>query len=129
EHLDRFDAEAKDANFKAWLFRIASNKAYDIHRRGKRDRRATANLRLVRELTEADHASAAVESSEDADRLHAAIDTLPDAQKQVVMLRYYSGLKFVEIAEMLGCPLNTALGRMHKAIKKLRGALEQTDAG
>jgi len=35
-------------------------------------------------------------------------------------LRYYSNLKFVEIAEILGCPLNTALGRVHKAILKLR---------
>jgi RNA polymerase sigma-70 factor (ECF subfamily) len=38
----------------------------------------------------------------------------------VLVLRYYSNLKFVEIAEMLGCPLNTALGRMHKAMLKLK---------
>jgi len=29
-------------------------------------------------------------------------------------------MKFVEIADMLGCPLNTALGRMHKAMLKLK---------
>jgi DNA-directed RNA polymerase specialized sigma24 family protein len=40
-------------------------------------------------------------------------------------LRYYSDLKFVEIAEMLGCPLNTALGRVHKAILKLRQVMEE----
>ncbi|MEM8872624.1 MAG: RNA polymerase sigma factor [Planctomycetota bacterium] len=127
EHLDRFDADAKDANFKAWLFRIASNKAYDGHRRTKRDRNAQAHLRLVSDMAHADDARTKIEYGETADRLKAAIDDLPDAQKQVVMLRYYSGLKFVEIADMLGCPLNTALGRMHKAIKKLRGALEGLD--
>ena len=42
-------------------------------------------------------------------KLRRAIEQLPENQKQVLMLRYYSNLKFVEIAEMLGCPLNTAL--------------------
>jgi len=34
-------------------------------------------------------------------------------------------LKFVEIARMLGCPLNTALGRMHKAMQKLKQLMEE----
>jgi RNA polymerase sigma-70 factor (ECF subfamily) len=42
----------------------------------------------------------------------------------VLLLRYYSDLKFVEIAELLGCPLNTALGRMHKAMIRLRQSME-----
>jgi len=50
---------------------------------------------------------------------------LPEAQKQVLLLRYYSNLKFVEIAQMLGCPLNTALGRMHKAMLKLKQLMEE----
>ena len=41
------------------------------------------------------------------------------------MLRYYSNLKFVDIAELLGCPLNTALGRMHKAMQKLKQMMEE----
>ncbi len=41
------------------------------------------------------------------------------------MLRYYGNLKFVEIAALLGCPLNTALGRMFKATQKLRQMMEQ----
>jgi RNA polymerase sigma-70 factor (ECF subfamily) len=53
-----------------------------------------------------------------------AIEKLPENQRQVLMLRYYSNLKFVEIAELLGCPLNTALGRMHKAMIKLRQLME-----
>jgi DNA-directed RNA polymerase specialized sigma24 family protein len=42
-----------------------------------------------------------------------------------LLLRYYGNLKFVEIAEMLGCPLNTALGRMHKAMIRLRQVLAE----
>ena len=43
-------------------------------------------------------------------------------------MRYYGGLKFVEIAETLGCPLNTALGRMHKAMLKLKDLMDETPA-
>ena len=61
-----------------------------------------------------------MEGTEQEQKLKWAIEKVPEAQRQVLMLRYYSGLKFVEIAEMLGCPLNTALGRMHKAMLKLK---------
>ena len=55
-------------------------------------------------------ASQRMDSSEQEIKLLHAIQQLPENQKQVLMLRYYSDLKFIEIAEMLGCPLNTALG-------------------
>jgi RNA polymerase sigma-70 factor (ECF subfamily) len=53
-------------------------------------------------------------------KLQQALQQLPENQRQVLLLRFYSDMKFVEIAEVLGCPLNTALGRVHKAILKLR---------
>jgi RNA polymerase sigma-70 factor (ECF subfamily) len=49
----------------------------------------------------------------------AAIEKLPAEQKDVVMLKIYGGLTFREIAEALGVPLSTALGRMQLAIKRL----------
>jgi RNA polymerase sigma-70 factor (ECF subfamily) len=65
-----------------------------------------------------------MEGTEQEQKLRAAIEKLPEVQRQVLMLRYYSNLKFVEIAELMGCPLNTALGRMHKAVLKLRQLME-----
>jgi RNA polymerase sigma-70 factor, ECF subfamily len=65
-----------------------------------------------------------MEGSEQELKLKRAIEQLPEAQKQVLMLRYYSNLKFVEIAGMIGCPLNTALGRMHKAMLKLKELMQ-----
>lgn len=125
EHINRFDPNAEHANFKAWLFRIASNKAFDRHRRTKRDRKAFDTLRLTHAEASTAEAEGGLVRGEDAVRVRAAVEQLPEAQRQVVLLRYYGGLKFVEIAEMLGCPLNTALGRMHKAIKKLRSTLDE----
>ena len=124
DHLDRFDAGSSSGGFKAWLFRIATNKANDLWRSRGREKVAKEGLKLVTEA-EAPDASFRMTGSEQEEKLRQAIDALPENQKQVLLLRYYSGLKFVEIAEMLGCPLNTALGRMHKAMQKLKTMMEE----
>jgi len=122
DNLARFD-EKSAGGFKAWLFRIATNKANDVWRSRGRERAMKDGLRYVSEEVHPD-ASFRIETSEEDRKLALAIDQLPAAQRQVLMLRYYSELKFVEIAQILGCPLNTALGRMHKAILKLRELME-----
>ena len=123
EHIGKFDATA-GGGFKAWLFRIATNKANDYWRSSGRERAAKEGLKLVTDQ-EAPEAGAGLAATEQQEKLKAAIDQLPEAQKQVLLLRYYSNLKFVEIAQMLGCPLNTALGRMHKAMIKLKQLMEE----
>ena len=119
DHLDRFDPATAGGGFKAWLFRIATNKANDHWRSRGREKVAKDGLRLVTdELQPA--AGQRLEGAEQEERLRRAIELLPEPQRQVLVLRYYSNLKFVEIAQILGCPLNTALGRVHKALIKLR---------
>ena len=127
DHIEKFDSSLAGGGFKAWLFRIATNKANDFWRSRGREKAAKEGLRLVVE-TEAPAAGERLEGMEQAEKLKAAIALLPETQRQVLMLRYYSNLKFVEIAQILGCPLNTALGRMHKAMLKLKELLgEGTD--
>ena len=129
EHLGRFDpAASAGGGFKAWLFRIATNKTHDHWRSRGRERSATEGLRHVTdELAPA--ADDRLESTEQQVKLRRAIEQLPELQRQVLMLRYYGNLKFVEIAAVLGCPLNTALGRMFKANQKLRQLMEQEPVG
>jgi RNA polymerase sigma-70 factor (ECF subfamily) len=119
EHIDKFDATSSSGGFKAWLFRIATNKANDTWRSRGREKVAKAGLKLVTD-EEGPDASQRMEGSEQEEKLRRAIGQLPENQRQVLLLRYYSEMKFVEIAQMLGCPLNTALGRMHKAMLKLK---------
>jgi len=120
EHVDKFDARGSSSgSFKAWLFRIATNKTADYWRGVGREKTAKAGLKLVSDeaMPAADHR---LEETDEERRLHEAIGQLTENQRQVLLLRYYSKLKFVEIAAVVGCPLNTALGRMHKAMLKLK---------
>jgi len=110
--------------FKAWLFRIATNKAHDLWRSRGREKVAKERLRLVQDEA-APWAGERAEGAEQQQKLLRAIERLPESQRQVLALRYYSNMKFVDIASLLGCPLNTALGRVHKAMLKLRQLMEE----
>jgi RNA polymerase sigma-70 factor, ECF subfamily len=124
EHIDRFDLKSSAGGFKAWLFRIATNKAHDYWRSSGREKLAMTGIGWISDDS-SPHAEHRLEGTEEMIKLRHAIDSLPENQKQVVMLKYYSGLKFVEIAEVIGCPLNTALGRMHKAVARLRQIMQE----
>jgi RNA polymerase sigma-70 factor (ECF subfamily) len=128
DNADKFDPQNGGAGFKAWLFRIATNKANDHWRSRGREKAAYAGLKLVTD-EEAPHAGHRVEGSEQVQKLMSAIEQLPEAQRQILMLRYYSDMKFVEIAELLGCPLNTALGRVHKAMIRLKELMGEQAVG
>ena len=130
EYADRFKVrlagEETVSSFKAWLFRIATNKVNDHWRSGGRERKAKSQLSLIQEKEHpaADHR---MEASDQERKLKLAIAQLPENQREVIVLRYYSNLKFVEIAQVVGCPLNTALGRMHKAMLRLKELMDTRD--
>ena len=118
DNADKFDVTS-GAGFKSWLFRIATNKVNDHWRSHGREKLVKEGLRLVGE-EEMPHAGHRMEGTEQERKLREAIEHLPEGQRQVIMLRYYRVMKFMEIAELLGCPINTALGRVHKAMQRLK---------
>ena len=126
-HVDRFVAGADGGSFRGWLFRIATNKTKDHWRSLSREKAAKEGVsRIIND--QAPWAGHAADSTEQQHKLLRALEQLPDGQRDVLMLRYYSNLKFVDIAEILGCPVNTALTRAHKALIKLRQAMAQDPA-
>lgn len=58
-------------------------------------------------------------------RIQSAVDTLPDDQREVFLLREISSLPFKEIAEITGVPENTVKSRMRYALERLQQALEE----
>jgi len=54
--------------------------------------------------------------------VRASVESLPDFMKQVVILAYYQGLKYREIAEIMEIPVGTVKSRLHAALVKLQEA-------
>ena len=126
-HVDRFVAAADSSSFRGWLFRIASNKTKDHWRSARREKAAKEGVSRIAEV-ESPWAGSRADGAEQQDKLRRAIEQLPQTQRDVLMMRYYGNFKFVEIAEVLGCPVNTALTRAHKGLIRLREAMGQEAA-
>ena len=116
-----------EGRFESWLFAIANNLCIDRARR----RRPEASVSDLGEEAAAEHflastpePSDAVEEEERRRALLKAVERLPPEQRQVFLMREEGGLSFKEIAEIVGCPLNTALGRMHYAMENLKRTLK-----
>ncbi len=116
--LRKSEAVAGDA-LRAWLFAVAHQQAVLLKRRARRVPQPAPGEWLNGWLGSGDP-TAACESADDAALLNGLLNELPAAQQAVIHLRIFEGLRFREVAERLGCPLNTALARMHEGLKKLR---------
>ena len=120
-----------DDRFEAWLFRIAANLVRDRARRARRAPRlvsaqasgedAGRALSTMDELPGSPApADARLIRTEEIDALNAAMVSLTDAEREVIMLRHFGGLSFKEIAGVMGTPLGTALARAHRGLARLR---------
>lgn len=76
-------------------------------------------LRIPMRLAEGSVEDAMV--SEQTEReVRALVEMLPAEQREVVLMRYFGGLSFKEIAEQTDVSINTALGRMRYALINMR---------
>jgi RNA polymerase sigma-70 factor, ECF subfamily len=104
--------------FGAWVFRIARNEVVS-HVRKQRYRTATAPLSESIQDDSQDHV-ADVERQSQLDIVREAAEKLPEAQRQVVALRFGAGLSVAETAATLGKSENNVKVLQHKAIAKLQ---------
>ena len=117
---------------KSWIMSVAHHKIIDIIRSRKRaaavtDPKEYETLDLLPSGQEA--TEAAVERNLEGERVRRALDKLPPAQQEVIVLSYYGGLSQSEIAEKLGHPLGTVKTRARLALQKLREELREDDEG
>lgn len=109
------------ASAAAWLFAIARNKRVDLLRRGARPEPDPEDPSFRPEPPRpADHQLAAQNRDE---AVRAALASLTDDQREVVVLSFYEGRAHSEIADRLGIPLGTVKSRLRLAFGKLRAEL------
>lgn len=124
---DSFDPTRR---FKPWLFTIAANKARDLLR--KRVRRQEVDLsapvggsawkgeagQTFIDLMKVDMPLPAegLEARERDEMVQRAIDRMPLALKEILLLAYFQRLSYAQVADELDIPLGTVKSRLHSAV-------------
>jgi RNA polymerase sigma-70 factor (ECF subfamily) len=116
--------------FYPWLYQILRRLCFNVHRdrRTRRTRLAEATPWLVEEASRrsaADDPARQAEIAELRAQLDAAIDRLPAHERETLVLREFEGLRYREIAELLGIPIGTVMSRLYSARKALAKTLRE----
>lgn len=114
-----------NGKFTAWMFRIAHNIVMDNYRHQKKHMNPDVNPENDLGSIESDYIltdckeyeMSSLQVLDDVKRL---MHKLPQAQQEVVYMRFYQELSFKEIAEATETSINTALGRMRYALINMR---------
>ena len=114
-----------DGAFPAWLFRIASFRCTDYLRRRRRHDEYDDERAVDEEHFGPEQMAATTDSNE---QISAALQALPNEQRQVVELKFFQHFTFDDIAGQLGISPNTAKTRLYAALKKLKQHEELRDA-
>lgn len=120
--LPRFEARS---SFYTWLYRITVNLALDRRRRAKREPTLEWDDAIAHQVDPRAQVAVAHDPEIDLRRQEVralvaeGIQTLPDAQREVLLLREVDGLSYEEIAESMGISKGTVMSRLHYARKKM----------
>lgn len=113
------------ASFFTWLYRIVKNLSIDLMRRPAWQRELAldeSDAGFDAAMDEADPGDV-LRRREIADRIGAALDTLPPYHRGVIMMRELEGMSYEEMAEAMGVSKGTIMSRLFHARKKLQRAL------
>ncbi|MCR9249225.1 MAG: RNA polymerase sigma factor [bacterium] len=120
----------EEGKFLPWILRIAHNLAIDYFRKAKRYPTIVmedgSNVFNTLDFSEDSMESKQIKNDTYA-LLKRLIQELPEAQKEVLIMRHYMQMSFQEIAENTGVSINTALGRMRYALINLRKKMDKTN--
>jgi RNA polymerase sigma-70 factor (ECF subfamily) len=106
-----------DSNYRAWLYKIATNCAYTALKRANRE----AGVEDLDRIASSDgHPEKQVIDREAVAQLHSLLDVLPPKQQAAVVMRYLQELSYAEIAEALACSEDSARANVYQGIRRLR---------
>ena len=119
----------ENGKFLSWVLRIEHNQVIDYFRQKKQRNNVSegdAGYDILNNQKFSDHTveEKLITNQIETD-VRKLIDFLPPEQKEVVLMRYYMGLSFKEIAEQTDVSINTALGRMRYALINLRKLIDE----
>lgn len=128
QKIKKFDNRYK---FKNWLYTIAKNTCLDYFKKNQAINFSSLNQAddnlLFEDLIKATGQSPQVELeiAQNADRVNAAVDKLPEKYQETIKLHYHGGYKFREIAEILKESIETVKSRNRRALIKLKKLIKK----
>ncbi len=118
----------EEGKFLPWAMRIAHNLCVDHFRKVKRTpiirNGEDKDIFDVLNFSE-DSAETVMMKRQSHDRVRDMLQSLPEDQREVIILRHYADMSFKEIASLTNCSINTALGRMRYGLINLRKLMTQ----
>ena len=118
-----------EGKFIQWVMRIAHNLVIDHFRKSKKVSFVESQNNEYDVFDMIRFTDPSIEEQLVTKQIHSDVSKLvhylPEEQKQVILLRCYSGLSFKDIAEQTEVSINTALGRMRYALINLRKLIEE----
>lgn len=128
EKLDKFDGK-NNKSFKSWVFRIAYNLCIDFYRKLKRNK--VINTDTFDTISVADSENDvnidAFEKQHIKNNFKKYIMFLSKRQKQVFILKHYSGFKFTEISDVMKIAIGTVKSLHFRATKTLEKKVAQLE--
>ena len=131
-HLAEFKGESA---FSTWVFRITTHLGIDAVRRERRSRKDDVDEMQDEDLTDAGEGilatplgtdpQASVLRKELLGKIQAALATLPEKHRTILVLREIEGLSYEELAERLDIHKGTVMSRLFHARKKMQAALRE----
>jgi len=110
--------------FRSWLLRIAGNKARSVLRRRKILRWVTFDAVRHDRSSSADDPGRSLERRETVDQVRAAVNELPQRQREAVVLKRFHGLSYQEIADVLDTTVPAVESLLQRAAAALRLRLQ-----
>jgi RNA polymerase sigma-70 factor, ECF subfamily len=124
-HFERAQRESNGRPLRPWLIRIAHNLAANYYR--DRSRRPVTQLEDATVLTAPHGTEQMVEEREEVKEVLAGVSNLPDDRREALIMRFALGMDNREIARALGRSEGATKVLIHRAIRQLEEALEESE--
>lgn len=109
--------------FRPWIYQIARNARTDHFRRQH------SEVNWEPEMSPPVAFADSAQQKQEAALLHRALLSMPEEKREVLVLSRFQDMKYEEIAQLLGCEVNTVKVKVHRALQELRDIFHKLEQG